>query len=110
MKRYTSAPNQNLRNLLVRYLGMEDAGIEDTNGEWVKYEDVKTDRDEIVAHYEKRIDRLYGLSQYPDTSCQCNCYEYSQVDMGISCAGMGWVCPAHGYKERLNFNTKAKLL
>ena len=97
MKRYTSVPNQNLRNLIVRYLEMEDAVIEDPNGDWVKYVDYFTNFKDVVEHYQRKIDRLHGLSQCP-TKPECNCYEHRKVGMGKSCLSISWVCPAHGLK------------
>ena len=69
--------------LIVRVVTTMDEN--QTNGDWVKYEDVMG-------------------------TVQCNCYEYSMVKMGKSCVGIGWVCPAHGYKEKLNLETKMNIV
>ena len=76
---------------------IESKMFEDPNGEWIKYEDVKLWIEIKPPHIEIQ-------------SVECNCYEYSKRLMYKSCISISWVCPAHGYKERLNFNTKAKLL
>ena len=104
MKRYDIAMNTNLD-------GISDLQVyESSMGEWVKYVDVK----EAVEAYSDWVLRgLWNKPAYlqPETKIpECNCYEHRKVGMGKSCLSISWVCPAHGYKERLNFNTKAKLL
>ena len=75
---------------------------EDPCGEWIKYEDV------MGTFHGFKYCQL--KNQPPDTSCLCNCHEYGQVEMSRSCVSISWVCPDHGYKERLNVETKSKLL
>jgi len=82
MKRYDIAMYTNLD-------GISSLRVyKSSNGEWVKYVD-------IMGTFHEPI-----IRKPPDTSCLCNCYEYSQVKMGKSCVGIGWICPAHGYKKR----------
>ena len=103
MKRYGIAMNTNLD-------GISDLRVyESSNGEWVKYVDVNNDlRDYMRGIFQQGVDSVY---LQPGTKIpECNCYEHRKIGMGKSCLSISWVCPAHGYKERLNFNTKSKLL
>jgi len=68
--------------------------IEDPNGEWVKWDDVK----DAVTAYNDWIDR--GL--WPVGSAVCNCeemHESVRYAWGDGSAAE-WFCPAHGYKKR----------
>jgi len=95
MKRYTSAPNQNIRNMIVRYLEMEDVVIEDLDGEWVKYDDVKEQTDKAFKDGYWSGYRLGDdvVSTEP-LSVECNCEERCEE------LWQYWQCPAHGYKRR----------
>ena len=90
MKRYhiIVTPDLDGRMVLKEYVS-ED-------GEWVKYEDVK----KKVEAYDDWVERGIWIARITDPII-CNCYEHSQVEMGESCVGITWVCPAHGYKERV---------
>ena len=75
--------------------------LNDLDGEWVKYGDVK----KKVEAYDDWVERGIWIARITDPII-CNCYEHSQVEMseswyGRSFVGITWVCPAHGYKERV---------
>ena len=86
-----------------KYGGHEYYFFERPDGEWVRYEDVA---DSLRAAYQNG----YNKSTIDNQGIpRCNCFEYVNVKMGKSCVGIGWVCPAHGYKERLHVETKSKV-
>ena len=94
MRRYKMKP---------RVFSGYDEFYEDPQGEWVRYEDVA---DSLRAAYQNG----YNKSTIDNQGIpRCNCFEYVNVKMGKSCVGIGWVCPAHGYKERLHVETKSKV-
>jgi len=61
---------------------------EDSEGEWVKWEDVKG----ILQH-------MKGYRLEPE-GLKCNCFEKAFIDDPKVMPADIWICPAHGYKRR----------
>ena len=75
------------------YCGRGEYGmVEDPDGEWIKYEDVK----EAIGIFNDWRD-----GNLPQVECICR---KASLDLFSN-----WICPAHGYKERLHVETKSKV-
>ena len=70
--------------------------IEDPEGEWVKWEDVKV----AVTAFNDWVE--WGLWPITDGKMKCNCEEmYEQTKYAHAGGSKAeWFCPAHGYKRR----------
>ena len=65
--------------------------VEDPEGEWVKYEDVKG-----ILQYKDQLKGYTLAGSIP----KCNCKEFMDLYEGRSGTHhRSWICPAHGYKK-----------
>ena len=87
-------------------IDIDNVMVEDSNGEWIKWEDVKG-----ILQYKDQL-KGYTICTCDNVSCtcgrpiigsleiksKCNCAEHVYTDVPLG--PTTWICPAHGYKRR----------